>query len=369
MKLLLFSDTLALGGKQRRLSELVKALLEFSQIEFELALMSYDIHYKNISNAKIQIHYLIRKRKKDVSIFYKFYKLCKSFQPDIVHCWDSMTAIYCAPICKILNIKLINGMVIDTPVVNNIFNKHWLRARLSFKFSDIIVGNSNAGLKAYKAPDQKSICIYNGIDLTRFVNIVNPTIVKKKLGLGKSCDEYYIGMVAAFEDRKDYDSLIEAAAKLTKEYCNMYFILVGGGNNLEKIKNKVPLSLRKQIIFLGIRNDIESIVNILDIGVLLTNSTVHGEGISNSLLEYMALSKPVIATRGGGTNELIAEGVNGLLIDPGDVGNLVYNIKNLMIDKSLCSRLGSNANKIINEKFNIQVMTDNYISLYNRILH
>ena len=79
-----------------------------------------------------------------------------------------MTAVYAIPACKLLNIKLINGMVVDTPVKKNILNKNWLRARLTFPFSDLIIGNSKAGLIAYKAPTKKSRCIYNGMDFERF---------------------------------------------------------------------------------------------------------------------------------------------------------------------------------------------------------
>ena len=77
-------------------------------IEFELVVMSNEIHYKEVFNWGIKIHYLIRKTKKDLSVFNKFYKICKQYNPDIVHCWDSMTAIYTIPACKLLNIKLVN---------------------------------------------------------------------------------------------------------------------------------------------------------------------------------------------------------------------------------------------------------------------
>src|SRR6185295_16931299 len=152
MKVLFFIDGLIAGGKERRLLELMKEIKSGFNVEFELVVMNREIHYQQVFELGIKIHYLIRKTKKDTSIFNKFYKICKSFKPDIIHCWDSMTAVYSIPASKLLKIKLINGMVVDAPERFNFSNKYWLRTKFAFLFSDIIIGNSKAGLRAYHAP-------------------------------------------------------------------------------------------------------------------------------------------------------------------------------------------------------------------------
>jgi len=100
MKILFFTETLFCGGKERRLTELMKVLKLRQECEFELAVMDNEIHYKEVLDLNIPIHYLIRETKKDLSIFTMFFKLCKDYHPDIVHCWDTMTAIYSVPVCK-----------------------------------------------------------------------------------------------------------------------------------------------------------------------------------------------------------------------------------------------------------------------------
>ena len=315
MKILFFVDCLVAGGKERRLVELLKGVKSKQNIEFELVVMSREIHYQQVFDLNIKIHYLIRSTKKDLSVFHKFYKICKNYKPDIVHCWDSMTAVISALACKLLKIKLVNGMVIDTPVKQNIFNKHWFRAKITFPFSSIVIGNSNAGLAAYNAPVRRSACVYNGMDLNRFEKLKEPALIRKEIFEEESGDIFIAGMVAAFEDRKDYKTLIKAAISLISRNDNIRFILVGDGVNLNEIKTSVPPLILNKIIFLGKRSEVETIVNIFDIGILLTNSKVHGEGISNSIIEYMGLGKPVIATRGGGTNEVVIDNQNGYLID------------------------------------------------------
>jgi len=370
VKILFFIDCLGPGGKERRLTELMKAIKTNTNIDFELVVMNVDIHYQVVHDLGIPIHHLIRTKRKDLTIFTQLYKLCKQIRPDIIHCWDSMTAIYSAPICKLLKIKLVNGMVTDTIVTNRLQSKSWLRAKITFPFSDVIVGNSLAGLKAYGAGRNKSICIYNGFDLERLENLISPEQLRKEIFGDNNGQLFIIGMVAAFEQRKDYSTLLDSAIKLCAVENNKYcFLLVGEGTMLIELKKKVPGKFAKKILFLNRRSDVESLINMFDVCVLLTNSKVHGEGISNSILEYMALGKPVIATAGGGTNELLTDGYNGFLIPVGDEQALSEKIERLQKNKDLIERLGANGRKTIYEKFNIELMTGSYIELYKKLLN
>ena len=115
---------------------------------------------------------------------------------------------------------------------------------------------------------------------------------------------------------------------------------------------------------MGRRSDVEALVQIFDIGVLCTNLKVHGEGISNSIIEYMVLGKPVIATDGGGTNELITDNENGYLIGDKDDSSLVEKILFLYNDLCAAHRVGQAAQKTILNKFLLDRMTAEYISVY-----
>lgn len=368
MKILFFIDSLRAGGKERRFTELLKGLNQIPGIESEIIVMCKDIHYMEIFKLSYKIHYLIRNTKKDLSIFRKFYKICKAYRPDLVHCWDDMTAVIAVPTCKLLNIKLVNGMVVDTPIKRNILNKYWLRAKLTFPFSNKIIGNSNEGLAAYGATANKSSCIYNGMDFNRFKNLKDKNIIQKEVFGDNNNNIFVAGMVAAFEPRKDYKTLIKGALSLISSNDSIRFILVGNGSDLTEIKDSVPPLLQNKIIFLGRRTDVESIINLFDVGVLLTNTKVHGEGISNSIIEYMALGKPVIATRGGGTNEAVIDNQNGYLINPGDSEQLVNSIQKLINDTTIRKELGTNAKKTAYNKFDLKIMTENYTSMYRKLI-
>ena len=368
MKILYVIDTLGSGGKERRLTELLKELMHKQEIEYELVVMSDDIHYEEVYNLGINIHKIIRNTKKDPSVFWKLFRLIKNFKPDIVHCWDSMSAVYVALSCKILKCRLVNGMVIDTPIRQNILNKYWLRSRLTFPFSDIVIGNSRAGLKAYRAPIDRSACVYNGINMSRFEKLADSLQLREEI-FGKNSENIFIvGMVAAFEDRKDYSTLIKSSVDLCTKNDRLRVILVGEGKNLNTLKSQVPDSLSDRIVFLGKRTDVESVVNIFNVGVLTTNSNVHGEGISNSIIEYMALAKPVVATIGGGTAEIVIDQETGFLINPSSPGELSNRIETLLNNMPLCNKMGLAGQERIRKGFTIEFMVENYYNIYMQLL-
>lgn len=361
MKVLFFIDSLGTGGKERRLVELMKQLKAGSDVQFELVLMNSEIHFKEVFDFGIKIHYLIRKTKKDISVFKKLYALCKDYKPDFLHCWDSMTAVYSVPVCKLLHIKLVNGMITDAPIRQNLANKRWLRARLTFPFSDAIIGNSFAGLEAYHAPKSKSICIHNGFNFDRLKGIEDPESVRSKFNIAAN---YVVLMVGAFEARKDYEAYIEAAKLVCDKRSDVEFLAVGEGENFDRISQKINPSYSQHIKLVGNQLNVESIINVSDICVLMTNYKVHREGISNSILEYMAMGKAVIASLGGGTNEIIENNKTGFLINPSSPLELSEKIEVLVNDVELRRRMGVAGKQRIEDHFSINSMVNKFIKVY-----
>ena len=172
-------------------------------------------------------------------------------------------------------------------------------------------------------------------------------------------------MVSVFRQHKDYSSLITAAGNLTGERDDITFVCVGNGPDFEKTREMAKSDPR--IIFTGTRNDVESIVNIFDIGILLTDLEKHGEGISNSIMEYMALGKPVIATDGGGTPELVSDGTAGFLIPDKSPGALREKIEYLLDHDEVRIRMGEAGKERIREDFTLDKMVEGHLSLYRRL--
>lgn len=357
MKILFVINTLGSGGKERRITELLKELIHHQAIKFELVIMSNEIHYTEVYDLAIKIHIIIRKTRFDVDIIPRLYKLCKDYRPDIVHCWDSMTAVYSVPVCKLLNIKLVNGMVTNAPKKRNIINKRWLRARLTFPFSDYIVGNSMAGLRAYLTPRHKSKVINNGFNFDRIKNLTPKEVIRKELRI---TTRYIVGMVASFSANKDYKTYYTAAVSLLNKGADATFIAIGNETDSEDSIKLIKEQNLRSFRLLGKKSDIESYINAMDICVLST----YTEGLSNSVLEYMALGKPVIATDGGGTSELVDNNITGFLIGPSDPAELEKKLDLLIGDHDLQLRMGNAGRERIMNYFSLDQMVARYLDIY-----
>ncbi len=359
MHILFIIDCLTAGGKERRMVELLKGLDKRDDIQCSLVIMSYEVHYQEIFNLDIPIHYLIRKTKKDFSIFNQLVRYCKDLKPDMVHCWDSMTAIYSAYVCKLLKIPLINGMVIDTPRGIKILNKHWVRAQITFPFSDVIIGNSNAGLKSYWASPRKSVCIFNGYNFDRSANMIPGFEIRDQLNIQT---KYVVGMVASFSNLKDYKTYFRAAQSILDSRNDVTFLAIGKKTESDESVKLIHEKHLNHFRLLGRKSNVESYVNMMDIGVLATFT----EGISNAIMEYMAFGKPVVATAGGGTNEIVEDNITGYLVKLKDPADMAEKIDFLLRNQEIREDMGRLGKRRVKQVFSIERMVDEYLAVYQR---
>ena len=365
MKIFHIIDSLGRGGKERRLVELLKGIRESEEVKCELGLMSNEIDYPEIHDLDIKIHYLIRNWRKDPRIFTSMYRLCKKGKPDIIHSWESMCSIYALPTARLLGIKFINAMITDARERLQPFSKSCVRSKLTFPLSDMIVSNSFAGLRSYRPPPNRSCCIHNGFDMSRLTHIRSTEEIRQRFDIKT---EKVVGKVASFSEFKDYGLYIESAQKILSKRDDVTFLAVGNGNKLRECKSLVRPEFKDKIRFLGKQDDVESIINIFDVGVLCTNWRVQGEGLSNSIMEYMALGKSVVANDTGGTKELVLDGRTGFLVKPGSLTEMTERIVELLDNSGLSFSMGQAGRKRVAEDFNLEKMTRSYINLYRKIM-
>lgn len=362
MKILFYIENLGPGGKERRLVELIKGLSKYPDIEMELVLISDNIHYRDIFATGIKINFTIRKGlKKDPKVFSKFYKIAKQFKPDIIHVWGGMSALYAIPTKLLLSVPMINNQIADAPIK---VSKGILSHKSTFLFSDKLIANTTAGLKSYSAPSGKSKVIYNGFEFNRINNLEQSASVKNKFGIKT---KYVVGMIATFYNKKDYATYINAANDILNSRNDVTFICVGDGDS-SKDKELVKKGNQERILFLGKQKNVESIMNICDIGVLTSNIKLHGEGISNALLEFSSLAKPILATNNGGTPEIIENGKNGFLLTPFSHTDLSEKISLLLDNDDKRFTMGAMAKKIVERKFGIDRMVKEFYESYKEVL-
>jgi glycosyltransferase involved in cell wall biosynthesis len=174
-------------------------------------------------------------------------------------------------------------------------------------------------------------------------------------------------MVASFLNLKDYDTYLQAAMRISTRNSDVTFLCIGDGDDSD-YKKMVPENLKGNVLFLGRQNKVESIMNICDVGVLTTNIKFHGEGISNALLEFMAVKKPVVTTNFGGSAELVENGTSGFLIDAFSVDQLVEKLDYLISHEPARIAMGDRGYQIVKEKFSMEVMFNSFQEEYNNVL-
>ncbi|KRR10484.1 hypothetical protein CQ12_10550 [Bradyrhizobium jicamae] len=364
MRILHLTDRLGPGGKERQIVELLRGLFAHSDIKSFVAVMDEEKLRYEIDRDHAQVIQLVRRSKRDLRLFKSLYELVSNLKIDVVHSWSSMCSIYAAPVARLCGTAFVNGFVRDAPPHMALWSKQYFSGKLTIPFSDIVVANSRAGLAAYHIPERKGLCIYNGFNPERISNLTDEAELRSILGV---TTPHIVGMVANFAPRKDYATFVEMARRICDLRHDVTFLAVGEGETLQRVRASVPPEHSPRIKFLGQRKDVESIANLFTVGVLVTNSRLHGEGISNAITECMALGKPIVATNEGGTPELVLEGQTGFLVPSHDAGVLTDRVLKLLNNAELANQFGMEGRRRIAGAFSLDTMTNAYLCLYRQL--
>jgi len=220
-------------------------------------------------------------------------------------------------------------------------------------FTSKIIVNSLAVMKNVilleKVPDNKICVMPNCIDINLFINASTNNEIYNMLGVPEF--DYKVGIVANLNRYvKRIDVFIRAVSEVLTKMNNVSFFIVGDGHLRAELEALAKLlDTNCKIHFLGRKNEIQSIIKAWDIGILSSDS----EGFSNSILEYMASGLPVIATKSGGNDEIIVDGLNGYLVSPGDYHMMAEKIYDLLNNDIKRLSMSKNAIKIINDKYSL----------------
>jgi glycosyltransferase involved in cell wall biosynthesis len=203
--------------------------------------------------------------------------------------------------------------------------------------------------------------IYSGIDLDQFRPVTEDekNRARRKWNIGH--DDAVIGIVSKLWEGKGHEILIRAFKEIKKEIKGAKLVIVGEGPLSGMLHDLADsLSLTDSVIFAGFQMDIAGIISSFDVAVLPS----YFEGMGRVLLEAMAMEKPVVASRVGGIPDLVKDGVNGYLIQPGDIKGFADALKKLLNDKGLANIMGKDGRKGITDKFSADAMVRSINELY-----
>ena len=352
-KVLFLTDSLSSGGAERQLVLLLKYLPE----DWECKVWSLDngafLHV--IQEMGIPTQVAPRRFRYDFMPFLRLWRLILQERPNLIHTWGWLSLSVAVPICRILHIPVVDSAIRSGTGMPPL-------RRIVSNWADLLIANSQAGIKASGIDRSRVRVIYNGFDAERLERYQreNTTDLKRTT----------VVMTGRMVREKDFDLFLSVARLLNqKEPRSWKFLAIGKGPDRERL-----ISSSKELIDYGCIDFPEAGLEVLgflqqaNIGVLLTNASYHAEGLSNSIMEYMACGLPVICNRNGGNEELVLEGETGFLIEPGDSTALMERLLYFHQNPEAGQQMGMCGKERIREQFSVEKMVSSLISAYQEAL-
>ena len=243
--------------------------------------------------------------------------------------------------------------------------------RMAYRLAHQVIANSEAvRIKLVDEGVRRKVItvIHNGIDTTR---LETPTTSRneslKQLGASTACG--FRGLVTIVANMrhevKDFPMFLRAAQLVKHSVPGTAFLVAGEGHLRASIESFAEeLGLRESVFFLGRCEEITHLLNASDVCVLSSKA----EGFSNSIIEYMAAGRAVVATNVGGAAEAIVEGETGYLVDSGDYIAMAKRLVSLLQNPATARAMGQRGKQRIARNFSSRALLHNTETLYQRLL-
>ncbi len=237
--------------------------------------------------------------------------------------------------------------------------------RFMSRFAYRVVGVSEetaAQLVEFEKIDpSRVVTIRNGIDPRPFDRAPDRLCARRGLAIPERA--HVICTIARFEPEKGVDLLIDALPAIARAVPDLTCLIVGYGALENQLRTRVvDLGIESRVRFLGPRQDVAEILSAADCYVLPSRR----EGLPMTILEAMAASLPVVATRVGGIPRAVTDGRTGALVDPESPEALASALVGLLEAPSRRRTYGIEARKRFDEDFSAGSMTRQYEQLYLR---
>jgi glycosyltransferase involved in cell wall biosynthesis len=373
--LLLFVDSFHQGGTERQVVQLTRLLHESADYQVHLACLSRE----GVLRAEVERLGCGDIPEFPLNSFYdrnalvqlrRFVRFLRERKIDIVETHDFYTNIF----------GMVGATLARTPVrIASRRESDGVRtaaqrfaARRAFGLAHVVITNAEVvrqeliadGIRA-----DKIITIYNGVDTAR---IAPPTVASRAelltaLGLPNDRPRRFVTIVANLRHpMKDQQTFLRAARRVRAVVPDAAFVLAGEGRLMDELRAYAAAQgLAADTFFTGRCGRVGDLLLVSDVCVL---SSKCGEGFSNAITEYMAASRPVVATDVGGAREAIVEVETGYVVPIGDDETMSARIVSLLQDPARARAMGLRGRRVIEEKFSCAVLLDRMKSLYEQLL-
>jgi glycosyltransferase involved in cell wall biosynthesis len=298
---------------------------------------------------------IISKRRIDRNLIVSLGEVIDRHQIDVIHCHGIKPGLYSLLAARKRKVALVSTCHLW--VVDN--TRDWLISAvdrgLLHSFDEVVA------VSASMTPQLRSFRIHhkivdNGIDLKPFRD-PQSKLIHERGWQGRPV----VGAIGRLAGQKGLPYLLRAAPEVLRENPTALFVFAGDGPDQEALQAEADtLGIQDSVRFLGVQDNIPGLLASIDVLAMPSVS----EGMPMALLEAMAAGKAVVASRVGAIPKVIDHGVNGWLIDSGDVNGLATGLKEILRSKDFRTRLGRAARQTIEARFSAEIMAKNYLEIY-----
>lgn len=369
-KIVYLIDGLSMGGAERLMVPILKHLSRDYFEPYVCAMQSKEGNpiAEEIRGLGIPVECLNIKRLRDPGALPRLMKYLTDIHADLVH-----TQLEAANILGNISAKLLRLPSVCTIHVMpalDVKTKTKLHQRLEWfilrRFCDRVMSVSEEArqyhIKISGTSAGQVTTIYNGIDLSTFVNMDyahERNAVRAELRIPR--DANVLVTVAVLRPPKGIQFMIRALPAILPSCPNTYYLIVGGGSHHSALLEETrKAGVKERVIFAGMRKDVPRLLAASDVFVLPTLT----EALPTVLAEAMAAKLPIVASRVGGIPEMIANGQNGILLPPEDVDRLAKACIHLLENPEKRLDMGAEGWKTVHRKFSIERQVEQLKELY-----
>lgn len=264
--------------------------------------------------------------------------------------------------------SLLGSLAARVSGIPSLATVHGLNNRICYNHAHAIIAVSNAvrqHLIAQGLPAERLTVIHNGVDLRAFARPDESPRLRGQWHLPETAP--VLVTVGRLAPTKGHADLLHALAALAanSQWRQLRLLVVGAGPLLPHLRRLAEgLGLADRTIFTGFQRDVLPFLQAADIFVLPSIR----EGLSLSALEAMALEKPVVACRVGGTPEVVVDGETGILVSPGQPAELARALQRLLSHPDQGRAMGAAGQKRVREAFDLEQMVSRIETVYRRLL-
>jgi glycosyltransferase involved in cell wall biosynthesis len=365
IKVLHILANLGTGGAERMVVHIVRGL---DRQRFDAAVVCISKPFGTdleqvLAEDGIKVWYLGKGSGFDPRIYAKIHPIVRDFQPDVMHThvhvmrYALPSMLYFKPTLMLHTVNNLAEYEVEP-------RAYWLQ-RFAF----------NHGVVPIAVADEVAVSLQRlyGIERCRVVLNCIPTSLYSfpqtpkaewRAKQGFRDDDVLLGCVARFAPQKNHALLIDAFAQVAASHPRAHLVLAGVGELLEPARTQATqLGLADRVHFLGLRTDIPDTLGAIDIFVLSSDY----EGNPLSVIEAMAAGLPIVSTAAGGVPELVENGKEGFVVQPGNLKGLAESMAFLLHEQRARKSMGAAAARRAKEKFDVSVMVKAYEELYETL--